>query len=76
MERFKKVLKCNLLLKEVVATYFIKEVIDSNGILKTKSVEFFNCEGKNECEARYHVLDCSCFKEMKRIEHEVNANKK
>ncbi len=76
MERFKKVLQCNLLLKDVVATYFIKDVIDTGGIVKTKTVEFFNCEGKNECEERYHVLDCTCFKEMIRIEREVNSNRR
>lgn len=72
MERYKKVLQCQLLQKEVVATYFINEVKDSSGIIKMKSVEFFNCEGKKECEERYHVLDCVCFKEIKRIEHDVN----
>jgi len=72
MERFKKVLNCNLLKKDVVATYFIKDIKDSGGILKTKSVEFFHCDGKNECIEKYHVLDCTCFKEIKRVEHDIN----
>lgn len=72
MERFKKKLQCQLLQKDVVATYFIKEVKDTNGVVKTKTVEFFNCNGKRECEDRYHVLDCASFKEMKHVEHDVN----
>jgi hypothetical protein len=75
MERFKKVLYCKLLEKEIIATYFIKEIKDSDGTTKTKAVEYFNCEGKNECEDKYHILDCTCFKELKHVEHDVNSLK-
>lgn len=72
MERIKKVLHCSLLDKDVVATYYLDSIKDAGGFLKTKIVEFFNCEGKEECEEKYHVLDCTCFKEMKHVEHEIN----
>lgn len=74
MERLKKVMNCQLLQKEVVATYFINIIKDSGGYFKTKSVEYFNCDGKKECEDKYHVLDCTCFKELKHVEREINKS--
>jgi hypothetical protein len=76
MERIKKVLHCSLLDKDVVATYFIDYIKDSGGIVKTKAVEFYNCDGKKECQDKYHILDCTCFKEMKHVEHDININRK
>jgi hypothetical protein len=73
MERLKKVLQCSMINKEVVATYFYENVKDSNGLIKTKTVEFYNCEGKKECDAIYSILNCTCFKEMKKIEREINS---
>lgn len=75
MERIKKALHCKLLNRDVVATYYVESIKDADGTLKTKIVEFFNCEGKEECNEKYHVLDCTCFKEMKRVEHDANLNK-
>ncbi len=74
MERLKRVIHCGVLQKDVVATYFVKIIKDSDGIVKTKAVEFFNCDGKKQCEEKYHVLDCTCFKEMKHVEHDINLN--
>jgi hypothetical protein len=74
MQRFKKVLYCNLLKKEVSVTYFYEEVKGSDGLTKTKKVEFYNCEAQKECEDTYSVLDCSCFKEMKKVEYDINLN--
>lgn len=72
MERFKKVLQCSILDKDIVATYFYENVKDTNGLTKTKRVEFYNCDGKKECDPIYSILDCTCFKEMKKVEHEIN----
>jgi len=73
MQQFKKKLYCDHLKKEISVTYFYENVKGHNGLIKTKRVEFFNCDGQKECGDSYSVLDCKCFKEMKKVEYEINS---
>ncbi len=72
MERYKKIVLCSTLNKEMKATFFVKDVFGSNGNFKKKAVEFYNCEGKEKCGVDL-VIDCSCFRELFKVESEINS---
>ena len=73
MQKFEKQLYCDLLKKEVTVTYFYEIVKGHDGLVKTKKVEFYNCEGQKECDDVYNVMDCNCFKGMNKAEYEINS---
>lgn len=72
MQQFKKRVYCDYLNKEVSVTYFYENVKGHDGLVKTKKVEFFNCDGQKECGDSQSVMDCKCFKEMTKVEYEIN----
>jgi hypothetical protein len=74
MERYKKTVFCTILNKEVNVTYFYENVKGRDGLIKTKSVEFYNCDGRKECSDSYDMLNCSCFKDMLKVEHDINTH--
>ncbi len=74
MERYKKTLFCTILNKEVTVTYFYENIKSHDGSTKTKTVEFYNCDGRKECSDTYDMLNCTCFKDMQKVEHEINTN--
>jgi hypothetical protein len=71
MERIKKVLFCRVLNKEIVTTYFF---VNNNGrnTASAKSIQFYNCSAKKECEDNYNIMDCPSFKETGKVEMEIN----
>lgn len=71
MERVKKIIFCSRLNKEVSATYYIQDVKGPDGTIRFRTIEFYNCDGKVECEDN-NIMDCSCFKEVKKVEMEIN----
>ena len=76
MERYKKVIFCSLLNKDVHTTYFIQNHTSGNGNIISKTVQFYNCASKEECTESgkaYHILDCPSFKETRRVELEINS---
>ena len=75
MERYKKVVYCAILKKELTVTYFFENVMGHDGSTKTKTVEFYNCDGRKECSDNYEMMNCTCFKEIIKVEHEINTLK-
>lgn len=72
MERYKKVLFCPMLNKEVTATYFFENLKSHDGSTKLKTIDFYNCNSRKACSDAYDVMDCECFKEILKVEHEIN----
>ena len=73
MERLNKIIKCDTLKKDVKVIYFIESIKNSDGSVKKKAVQYFNCEGQEQCEDKSNLKQCTCFKEMRRIEMEINV---
>lgn len=73
MERVRKIVFCERLNKDVTATYYLQEVKAPDGTVRFKTVDFYNCDGKKECEDET-IMDCSCFKEVRKVEYEVNSS--
>ena len=71
MERLKKIVFCSTLNKDVMTTYFIADAVGTNGSTRYKMVEFYNCSDKEEC-GNEDICSCPCFKNLKRVEMEVN----
>lgn len=71
MERLKKSVYCNTLNKNVIATFYIHEVKRVNGDFKLKAVDYYRCESQKEC-GENTVMDCSCLKELTKVEWELN----
>jgi hypothetical protein len=72
MERLKFKVKCDTIKKDVNVTYFIETIKNSDGSIKKKAVQYFNCEGNEQCEDKINIMQCICFKSIRRIELEVN----
>jgi hypothetical protein len=72
MDSIEKKLFCQHINQEVTSTFFIENVAGTNGTIKTKAVTFYNCGAKEKCDLTYDLRDCSCFKEIRRIEVEIN----
>jgi hypothetical protein len=72
MDSINKRLLCQFLNEEVNATFFVEDVLTTDGLLKTKAVRFYNCEGKEKCNISYNLRECTCFREMSKIEVEIN----
>jgi hypothetical protein len=72
MQWFKKVLFCRLLNREVTTIFYYEQVKNGDGSIKTNKVEFCDCEGKEECSNVYDMMDCTCFREMRKIEYQLN----
>jgi hypothetical protein len=72
MDRIQKKLSCDFINKEIEATYFIENVVGVDGETKKRTVQYYNCGEKENCEISYNFNDCVCFREMKRVEVEVN----
>ena len=75
MESLKRSVFCNKLNKNVVVTYFIQNINGTDGNIRFRTVDYFNCDGKEECKNEI-ILDCTCFRETKKVENEVNLNSK
>ncbi len=71
MEYITKKIFCRTLNKEVVSTFYISTVKKLNGYSKIRAVDYYECQGKEEC-GDSQILDCSCLKEAKVVEWEIN----
>lgn len=74
MESIKKVIYCPILEHDVTSSFFIEDIKDTNGDIKIKSVTFYECESRSECDDNI-IMDCPCFREMKRVEREINLER-
>ncbi len=74
MQWFKKVLFCRLLNKEVTAIFYYEQLKNGDGSVKTNKVEYCDCEGEKECTKVYVMMDCTCFKDMKQVEYQLNTH--
>lgn len=74
MERIKFIVKCNIIKKDVNVTYFIDPIKNSDGTLKKKAVQYFNCEGKEQCDSISNIMDCTCFRKIRNIEVGLNTS--
>jgi hypothetical protein len=72
METLKKNFFCTILNKEIDVDFIINDVRNTNGTVKKKRVDFFNCHSKEECGSIY-LRDCVCLREVRRVETEVNG---
>jgi hypothetical protein len=75
MERIVKKLICKTLNTEVNVVYYIETVNNSDGTVKKKAVQFFNCDAQSKNKELCNLLDCTCFNQMRRIEMEANMSK-
>ncbi|RPI14078.1 MAG: hypothetical protein EHM58_17175 [Ignavibacteriae bacterium] len=73
MERLKRKIKCDTLKKDVSVTYFVETIKNSDGTIKKKAVQYYNCEGQEQCEEKSNIMQCACFKELRKVEMEVNT---
>jgi hypothetical protein len=73
MERYIKPVFCTSLNKNFKVTYYIHDVKLVNGDFKLKAVDYYKCEGKKHC-GNDIVLDCTCLRELPKVEWEINRN--
>ena len=74
MESVQKIIFCPVLKHDINSSFIIEDVKDTNGDIKLKSVSYYDCDGVEECDGAL-ITNCPCFKEMKRVEREINFNK-
>jgi hypothetical protein len=73
MEYIKRKLFCTFLNREVNTVFYFNNVQNTSGDVKKKYVEYYDCEGKAECYEKVELTKCTCFKELARVEQEING---
>lgn len=73
MEFLKRKLFCTVLNREVNTVFYFNNVKNTSGDVKKKHVEYYDCEGKEECYDTVQITKCTCFKELEKVEQEING---
>lgn len=74
MEFVNKLMICRTLNQEVNVRYFVDKVESASGTLKKITVRHFDCEGRARCGMNSDVTACNCFRDIPRIEKEINEH--